>query len=55
MTKAERERATQYVRENYTFIVLHTLYLQWGLPTTLLKPLAPTKSASLRAPEGAQP
>lgn len=43
MTPTEREAARRYIRENYTFIALHAWYQQIGLPTALLKPIAPVE------------
>ena len=36
MTKKQRE-AKAFLDANWSLIILHTLYLRWGLPTSLLK------------------
>ena len=40
---ARQRRASRYIREHHTLIMLHYLYQRWGLPTRLLEPLMPGK------------
>lgn len=37
MKTEQQKRAAQYLREHGSEVMLHTLYLRWGLPTALLK------------------
>ncbi len=37
--RGRKARARRYIRENYSLIVLHTLYTHWGLPTAPLRQL----------------
>jgi hypothetical protein len=39
-----QQQAKDYINANYTLIVMHTLYQRWGLPTAMLKDLAPASA-----------
>jgi hypothetical protein len=47
-----QQQAKDYINANYALIVLHTLYLRWGLPTAMLKSLAPTSALVAPRKEG---